>query len=395
MKKYNVIILGTDIACYSIARSYNEAFGEKAIVCGQSILAPFRDSKIADIYLKENFSTLADTDEPFVEHLNEVVGKNPAETNIIFVPYEEYFNKLLRNKDRLNFDMKIPYPNKEMGSKLIKKSEFYKYLDTIDVNYPKTQIIGRDNIEDLSLEGDLFAKADNYEEFENLKGLDNLKKGYKLSSNKEAIETIKEIYEKTDYSQKMVVQEYINGGDGSELSINGYRAKDGKITMALCRSILSDHRDMWVGNHLVQIDHEDDRLYDIAQKIVDSLDYHGLFNIDFKIDSVTGKIYVFEVNVRQGRTFYFSTLSGINLMEAAVKDLVFEDSIEERPTKKFMFRSLSEKCSRKHLDEKFLDEFDQRADISLNPLENKNDNSLKRRFYVNRSIKNLEKQIYG
>ena len=394
MKKYNVIILGTDIACYSLARSYYEAFGEKAIVCAQSILIPFVNTKIADIYLKDDFATSAKTDDAFVEHLNEVAKKNPAEEYVIFLPYEEYLNKLQRNMDKLNFKVKIPYPDQERANKLIHKSEFYAYLETIGVNYPKTQVIDKNTIEELKLDGDLFMKPDNFEEFENLQGLENLKKGYKLSSRKECIETLKEIYQ-TNYSSKMIVQEYINGGDGTEYSINGYRGKNGKISMVLARNLLSDHRDMWVGNHLIQVDYEDNRLYDLAKKIVDGMDYRGLFNLDFKIDSKTGKIYVFEMNIRQGRTFYYTTLSGVNLIEAAVKDLVYEKAEEKRPDKEFMLRTLSDSCLKDKIKDEFKDIYSERVDISLNPMENNLEKSLKRKWLVHRSIKSLEKEIYG
>lgn len=394
MKKYNVIILGTDISCYSLARSYYEAFGKKAIVCAQSILKPFVDTKIADIYLKDDFATTAKSDDAFVEHLNNVVKENPAETNIIFLPYEEYLNKLLRNLDRLNFDLKIPYPDKKMAYNLIHKSEFYKFLDKIGVNYPKTQVVSKENIDSLTLKAPVFAKPDNFEEFTELAKIDDQRKGYKFDSIEDCKNLIKKVYT-TKYSSKMVVQEYINGGDGSEFTLNGYRSADGKLYMSLCRDLLSDHRKMWVGNHILQVDHEDDRLYNIAKKIVDALNYHGLFNIDFKIDTITGKIYVFEVNVRQGRSFYFSTLSGVNVVEAAVNDLVFNNMEDKRPTKKFMLRALSLQRSRENVDKKFKDIFEQRADISLNPMENKDDNSEKRNYYVNLSIKNLEKEIYG
>ena len=394
MKDYNVIILGTDISCYSLARSYNEAFGKKAIVCAQAVLTPFVDTKIADIYLKEDFATTAKTDDAFVEHLNDIAKKNPAKKNIIFMPYEEYLNKILRNMNKLDFKIELPYPDEEMAYKLFHKSEFYKYLDQIGVRYPKTQVISKDNINSLKLDGDLFMKPDNFEEFENLEDLENMKKGYKLTSKEECISVLNDIY-KSSYSSKMIVQEYINGGNGCEYSINGYRAKDGKISMALARNILSDHRDMWVGNHLVQVDYNDNRLYDLAKKMVDSMDYNGLFNFDFKIDSKTGEVYVFEMNIRQGRTFYYSTLAGVNLIEATVNDLVFGKSQEKRTNNKFLLRTLSNKCSKEHIDKTFMNIYEERETNGLNAMENSKDNSLKRQFYVKRSIRNLEKEIYG
>ena len=125
------------------------------------------------------------------------------------------------------------------------------------------------------------------------------------------------------------------------------------------------------------------------------MDYNGLFNFDFKIDSKTGEIYVFEMNIRQGRTFYYSTLAGVNLIEATVNDLVFGKSQEKRTNNKFLLRTLSNKCSKEHIDKKFMDIYEERESKGLNAMENSKDNSLKRQFYVKRSIRNLEKEIYG
>ena len=163
--------------------------------------------------------------------------------------------------------------------------------------------------------------------------------------------------------------------------------------MTLARNLLSDHRDMWVGNHLVQIDYDDEEFYEIAKKIVEKIDYYGLFNFDFKKDSKTGKIYCLEMNVRQGRTFYYTNLSGVNLIELAIKDKVFGKSYEKRPDKKFMLKALSDSFIRENINKDLLDDFNERLSFSQNPLINDQDDSRKRRKTVEKSIIRREKQI--
>ena len=101
------------------------------------------------------------------------------------------------------------------------------------------------------------------------------------------------------------------------------------------------------------------------------------------------------MNIRQGRTFYYTTLSGVNLIEAAVKDLVYEKAEEKRPDKKFMLRTLSDSCLKDKIKDEFKDIYSERVDTSLNPMENNLEKSLKRKWLVRRSIKSLEKEIYG
>lgn len=100
---------------------------------------------------------------------------------------------------------------------------------------------------------------------------------------------------------------------------------------------------MWVGNHLVQVDSDEDDMYDLAEKIVTSLDYHGLFNLDFKKDSKTGEIFVLEMNIRQGRTFYYSTLAGVNLIELAINDLIFGKTEAKKTQRPFRLQAISAK----------------------------------------------------
>ena len=172
----------------------------------------------------------------------------------------------------------------------------------------------------------------------------------------ETLAILDEIY-KSNYTGSIIVQDYIHGGQGTEYSLNGYRSHDGKVSMVLARNLLSDMRPMWVGNHLVQVDHYDDEMFNIAEKITSSLDYKGLFNFDFKKDAKTGKIYTLEMNIRQGRTFYYATLGGVNLMKIALDDMVLGKSVSERTKRAFMLTAIDKEVCKKHIDAELLDEF--------------------------------------
>lgn len=392
MKKYNTLILGTDNNSYSVARSFNEAFNRKSIVAGSAVLVPFYNSKIAEVYTRENFST---DDDVFVSLLNEIGEKYSDRTLVFFVPTEAYLDILVRNLDRLEFDYRLPYPNREISEKLIHKSNFYSFLDSISVSYPKTEMINEKNLDKLSLDGDLFLKADDYESFV-LLDFKEKQKGYKVSGKDQAKEILKTIFD-AGYKGEMIVQQYINGGDGSEYSLNGYRSKDGKISMVLARNLLSDKREMWVGNHIVQVDCDDERMYDLAREITDKIDYHGLFNLDFKVDSKSGEIFVLEMNIRQGRTFYYSILGGVNLIEIAIRDQVLDESVEKIGSQKFRLTTLSPKAIAKHIDKSLEKEFykEERIANSENPIKNLEDDGFMRHIKINEIIKKLERETFG
>ncbi|MDY3005885.1 ATP-grasp domain-containing protein [Anaerococcus sp. AGMB00486] len=392
MKEVRALVLGTDDNSYSVARSYFEAFNKKAVTVGSGILNVYRNTKISTLTYKKGFSS---HDDQFVTMLNEEAKKYPDTIFIIFAPNEIYLNILCKNLDRLDFDCKAAYPFGRIYKELFYKSKFYEYLDKIGVRYPKTEIIRKDNIESLSLEGHIFMKPD---DFPALYALDFEKKqkGYDISSKEEAIKVLKEIY-KAGYEGEMIVQEYVNGGDGSEYSLNGYRSTKGETSMVLARNLISDKRVLTVGNHLVQVDADNEKMREIAKYIVDKLAYVGLFNLDFKMDSNTGEIFVLEMNQRQGRTFYYSTLAGVNLIELAINDLGYGKSELVEPSKKFRLIKLSEKCLEEHMDKSLLDEFNDKERVinTANPNIMEYDNSFERKIILKRHIRKSEKEIFG
>ena len=388
---FNAIILGTDHNSYSVARSFNEAFDKKPIVAGSAVLVPFYKSKIADIYTEKNFSS---DDEIFVQTLNKIAKSRPEEDFIFFAPTESYVDLLVRNAKDFDFSYHIPYPDPDEAAKLLMKSEFYKILEKIGIAYPRTFLADRENYKDLDLDGELFLKADEYDDFIG-SDIKIKQKGYHVKDRTEAIKILENIYD-SDYQGHVIVQEFIYGGQGTEYSLNGYRSKDGKVSMVLARNLLSDMRPMWVGNHLVQVDHDDSQMYGIAEKIVASLDYQGLFNFDFKKDAKSGKVYTLEMNIRQGRTFYYSTLAGVNLIKIATEDMILGKSVSERTKRPFMLTAINKNVARDHVDPSLLEEFDdkKRNENSAIHIINSVDDGIMRNLRVKDALKRQEKDLY-
>lgn len=388
---FNAIILGTDHNSYSVARSFYEAFGKKPIVAGSAVLVPFYKTKIADVYTEKNFSA---DDKIFVDTLNKIAKVRPEEDFIFFAPTEHYVDLLVRNAKDFDFSYHIPYPDLDMASKLLKKSEFYKILEEIGVSYPKSYVADRENYKNLNLDGELFLKADEYDDFI-ASDIKIKQKGYHVKDRDEAIKILDNIYD-SDYQGHVIVQEFIHGGQGTEYSLNGYRSKDGKVSMVLARNLLSDMRPMWVGNHLVQVDHDDSQMYAIAEKITNSLSYEGLFNFDFKKDSKSGKVYTLEMNIRQGRTFYYSTLAGVNLIKIATEDMILGKSVSERTKRAFMLTAINKDVARNHVDPSLLGEFDdkKRNENSAIHIINSDDDGIMRNLRVKDALRRQEKELY-
>lgn len=391
MKDFQAIILGTDLNSYSVARSFYDLYHKKPLVFGAAVLLPFYRSEIAEVYTRENFSSDGDV---LVELLNEVLTHYTDTEFVFFLPVEEYLDLLVENLDRLKFKFKLPYLNREQSSKYMIKSEFYKLMEKLDLPSPKTRSINPNNIESLDLDGDLFIKVDDYKNFVDLR-FENKKKGYKVKGKDEAKEVLQSIF-KAGYKGNILVQEYITGSDDSEYTLNGYRSQDGKISMSLARIVYLDKRDFWIGNFVGLIDAYNEEVYLMARKIVEEIDYKGLFNMDLKIDSKTGKIYIFEINLRQGRTFYEAYCGGIDLIKLTIDDLIFGKSQSLIADKKFRLLITSIKALEKNISGPILDLFNDESRIknTVNPIINKKEKSFLRKLKLKNHLRKLDSDIF-
>ena len=145
-----------------------------------------------------------------------------------------------------------------------------------------------------------------------------------------------------------------------------------------------------------QVDHDEKAMYDLAEEIVTKISYEGLFNLDFKKDSRSGKIYILEMNIRQGRTFYYSTLGGVNLIKIATDDLILGKSANERTKRPFMLTAINKDVARSHVDPALLEEFDkkERNENSAIHIINKMDDGFMRSLKVKEALKRQEKELF-
>ena len=391
MKDFLTIILGTDAASYTLARNVYDTYGQKSVVCGSGILIPFYHSCIAEMRIDENFSKDPDV---FVRVLNQVHAdyKDQYRKFMILVQGEYYLRILYDNIHRLSFESVLPYPKKELVQKYGIKSNFYERMKEIGVPVPQTYRLTRDNYRSLPLEGELFMKADNFIYFNTFE-IEGKKKGYYLKNRTEALDNLEKIFA-SDFDGDMVVQPYIHGGDGTEYTINGYRSSDDQISISLARALLMDKRPMWVGNYLVLCDSGRTELIELAIKIIRSLGYYGFFNFDMKVDAKTDKAYVFELNFRLGRSSYCARLAGINLLEVAISDLIYDRPITQKADKAFNWIVVGQEASAElllpELKEIFLQEV--RLANTGNSIIYDKDCNLRRSLRIKNYIKKMEKE---
>ncbi|WP_416335119.1 carboxylate--amine ligase [Anaerococcus sp. DFU013_CI05] len=392
MNKFLPIILGSDLNTYSIAREIHEAYDINPVVATSTILLPCVDSKIIKFYKKTNFSK---DPEVFKEVLDDIYKdyKSDYENFIIFAPDDVMRTFALKNIENLNFKPLMPYADIEVIRGLSTKNDFYDKISDLDLA-PKTFIANNKNYMNLDFPEEVFIKPDNDVFYKTL-DFEGWQKGYHSKSIKQTQEILANIFN-NGYNYNVLVQEFVAGGDGTEYTIEGYRSKS-TISMAISRNILLDKRVEWIGNFVAKIDSDEKILFDYARKIVETLGVFGLFNIDFKKDTKTGKFYAFEINLRQGRSHYFASLNGVNTSKLAIEDLIFDKQAEIIGDKKFRYYNLDLGQTIDNLDPEFREDFedDDRKTNSANPLVYKKDLNFKRRLKMKKYLDKLSKETFA
>ena len=353
MEEFLPIVLGSDLNTYSIAREIYEAYEIKPVVATSMILLPCIDSQIINIYKKENFSKDSEVFKEVLDRIYEE-NKDTYKNFIIFAPDDVMRTYALKNIDKLDFKPIMPYAPIEVIKGLSTKNDFYEKIKKLGLA-PKTFIANKENYKDLSYPNEVFIKPDNDVFYKSL-DFEGQQKGYHSKSIDETIKILERIFN-AGYDYNILVQEFVVGGDGSEYTIEGYRSEN-TISMAMSKNILLDKRVEWIGNFVAKVDSEEKILFDYARDIVKTLGVYGLFNIDFKKDTRTGKFYAFEINLRQGRSHYFATLNGVNTSKLAIEDKIFGREEEIIGDKSFRYYNLDLAQTIDNLEDGLRDEFE-------------------------------------
>ena len=107
------------------------------------------------------------------------------------------------------------------------------------------------------------------------------------------------------YAGKLILQEFVPGGDGAMRVLNSYSDADGRVRMlCLGQPVLEYYDPKSVGNYAAVISRGDDALYARMKAFLEAIGYVGFANIDMKYDRRTGRYLLFEINPRAGQQLF-------------------------------------------------------------------------------------------
>ena len=325
-KDFLPIILGSDENAYGTARQFCEAYDVRPLVLCTIPLSPTRDSKLFDLQVIENFERA----EVFPDALLGVLRKN-AESykKQLVIPCSDYYVGLLcKHYEHFEGLIANRFNSAAMLETFDTKDKFYALCEKCGMDYPKTAVAAPDEresvLERLPFEFPIVVKPENSNATDYLRcHFEGQKKVFFFDTREEYLAMIEDM-NKSAYQGKLILQEFVPGGDGAMRVLNAYSDADGKVrAMCLGQPVLEYYDPKSVGNYAAILSRGDRALYDKMQAFLEEIGYVGFANIDMKFDRRTGRYLLFEINPRQGRSSYFVRSAGINLMQVFADDVVY------------------------------------------------------------------------
>ena len=326
---FRILILGSDANAYYMARCYYEATSKKAHLIGKEKLAFTKYSNILTVQYNPNLWQ----EDIFVNIVNNY-AKSYITDLILLVSTNETYSKLIaKNQSKLLSNLIYPKQNLKVLETLINKELFYKTYKNQKLDFPETYFYDlNDNLLPI-LNYPLILKPADVVNYNHLK-FTGKHKIYKINNDEELQNVLKKIKD-SGYQDKIILQEYIPGDDSYLYDSVVYVDSNHKVKVISFAQIgLQEHTLSMVGNAATLINgystFQDAPIKQMKDKIIkfmEKIDYVGFAEIDMKYDKRSKSFKVLEINARQGRSSYYISKLGANLILVMANDLINKQNL--------------------------------------------------------------------
>ena len=328
---FTLLILGMDFNAYYMARCYHEKYGKKAYLIGKN---PIWFTSLSNIVIASYFENIWNENE-FLRILDQFYNDHRDEKILLVGSTEYYISMISKNREHLKKNFYFNYPNDKLIDVIANKELFYKkFKNNKFIDIPETifyKISNEDQIK-IPFSYPVIIKPADVVSYKQLE-FQGKKKIYKVESEQEMIDVISCI-KKGNYKGTIIIQEYIPGDDSYLFDSVIYSDSSGKVKRITFAQIgLQEHVSNLVGNAAVLINgyNQFGNTNEIVNKLKDfaeSIGYMGFGEFDLKYDRRDNKFKVLEINPRQGRSSYYLTSLGSNLIELLEKDLIEKEVLK-------------------------------------------------------------------
>lgn len=332
-REYIVLIIGSDANAYYMARCYHEAYHQKAHVLAKSMLPYTHYSNILNLTYDESIWT----EEGFLKAIYSFKGEHPNKKILLISSNESYARFIAKNKTKLLKDNFIfNYPNLEIIDSLMMKEKFYKTYQNGIIDIPTTYYFdcSKEKKFTKKMTYPIIVKPSNVIMYNHL-SFPGKNKIYKLENKQELDDVIAKII-KSGYTDTLIIQDFIPGDDSYLFDAVAYCDKSKKVKiLSLAQIGLQEHSKNMVGNAAVLINgfyqYGSPKEIETQMKtFLEDIGYQGFAEFDLKYDYRDQKFKVLEINARQGRSSYYLTPLGCNLIKVLIDDLIYNKKTEYR-----------------------------------------------------------------
>ena len=384
---FNVLIIGSDANAYYMGRCYHELYNEKAYVLAKSALPYTELSNILDITYDDGIWD----EKKFIKAIYKFKKEHGSKKTLLISSNETYANFISLNSDKLKKDGFIfNYPSVDILKTLIMKEDFYKHYSKSCINLPETYYYDCSKKQKFNKDMNypVILKPSNVIMYNHI-DFDGKKKIYKIETKEELLNTIDKIVD-NGYSDTLIIQDFIPGDDSYLFDAVGYVDKNNKVKLLTLAQIgLQEHSSGMVGNAAVLINGYNEfggtkKIENEMKKFLEDIKYQGFCEFDLKYDIRDKKFKVLEINARQGRSSYYLTALGYNLVEVMIDDLIYnKDTKYKFISDKVLLSFVPKGVAKKYIvNENYKKEMLSLWKKRVNPISYKKDRNLKRRIFL-------------
>ncbi|MGB3828699.1 MAG: carboxylate--amine ligase [Ornithinimicrobium sp.] len=323
---FDVVLLGTDIGIYALARAFRERYGISSTVISRVVAGPIADSQfIETIELGDD----AQRQDTLDELARQGAKRKAAGRTTLLLSNADSFSRMLSDQAQwLSQWYIVPSVDSSVLDMVADKIEFDRVCDELGIPTPRTLIQDFTGADDPSWAPDavdltfpVVAKPAVGAAYEGLR-FEGKSKIYKVDSAEELIEIFTRVRD-AGFRDRFVVQELIPGDDTAMRSITAYIDQFGEATLlATAQVLLQEHQPLAIGNPAAMVTTAYPELMAQAERMLKHVNYRGFANFDVKLDPRDGVMKFFEMNPRIGRNNFYVTAAGANVAEFITADLI-------------------------------------------------------------------------
>lgn len=330
-ESFDLVLLGSGLGVYTLARAFHEEYGVVATVLTKVGIEPMRRSVTCEVIELGGSASDEDLVAAAVELARERGGVRPQ---LLLANADSLVQLMSDHREQLEPHFVMPILEADVLERLSDKAEFARLCTEHGVATPRTEVIDLGTPRDADwqpprteLPFPVVMKAARTADMAGVR-FEGKKKVWFLETPQELDDLVRAIAA-AGYAGRLVVQELIPGDDTAEGSITAYTDAAGRVTL-LCsaRVLLGEHTPDALGRPAAMITLPFDDALDQARRLLEATGYRGYANFDVKRDPRDGTWKFFEVNPRIGRNNFYVSSAGANVSRFVVADAIEHRRLE-------------------------------------------------------------------